>query len=407
MAEKKTVRDIEVSGKRVLVRVDFNVPFKPGTDEISNANRIVASLPTIRYLLGRRASVVLCSHLGRPRGRSIPELSLRPIRGRLAQYLDMRISFSESTDFRRIQEDVSRITPGEVILLENMRFHPGEETNAPEFSKELSDLAEFYVNDAFGASHRAHASIQGITGFLPSVAGLLLEEEIRSLEKVLLDPLRPFVAVLGGAKVSEKINVVNNLSLTADKILIGGGMAATFLNSTGIFVGSSPVEENFLEKAKKLLNNSPNTNVEIVLPVDVVVSAEFDSQSPYRTCPVSEIGEREMLLDIGPQTRDMYAKVLSDSSTVLWNGPMGVFEWDHYSEGTRLIASSIARDGIVSVIGGGSTVDAVSKFGLEARMTHISTGGGASLEFMEGKDLPGIVSLLDADESYEKGVSGL
>lgn len=406
MAEKKTVRDIEVSGKRVLVRVDFNVPFKPGTDEISNANRIVASLPTIRYLLGRRASVVLCSHLGRPRGRSIPELSLRPIRGRLAQYLDMRISFSESTNFRRIQEDVSRITPGEVILLENMRFHPGEETNAPEFSKELSDLAEFYVNDAFGASHRAHASIQGITGFLPSVAGLLLEEEIRSLEKVLLDPLRPFVAVLGGAKVSDKINVVNNLSLTADKILIGGGMAATFLNSTGIFVGSSPVEENFLEKAKKLLNNSPNTNVEIVLPVDVVVSAEFDSQSPYRTCPVSEIGEREMLLDIGPQTRDIYAKVLSDSSTVLWNGPMGVFEWDHYSEGTRLIANSIARDGIVSVIGGGSTVDAVSKFGLEARMTHISTGGGASLEFMEGKDLPGIVSLLDADESYEKGVSG-
>tara|TARA_Y100000815_G_scaffold183573_1_gene167295 strand:- start:1268 stop:2488 length:1221 start_codon:yes stop_codon:yes gene_type:complete len=406
VAEKKTVRDIEVSGKRVLVRVDFNVPFKPGTDEISNANRIVASLPTIRYLLGRRASVVLCSHLGRPRGRSIPELSLRPIRGRLAQYLDMRISFSESTNFRRIQEDVSRITPGEVILLENMRFHPGEETNAPEFSKELSDLAEFYVNDAFGASHRAHASIQGITGFLPSVAGLLLEEEIRSLEKVLLDPLRPFVAVLGGAKVSEKINVVNNLSLTADKILIGGGMAATFLNSTGIFVGSSPVEENFLEKAKKLLNNSPNTNVEIVLPVDVVVSAEFDSQSPHRTCPVSEIGEREMLLDIGPQTRDIYAKVLSDSSTVLWNGPMGVFEWDHYSEGTRLIANSIARDGIVSVIGGGSTVDAVSKFGLEARMTHISTGGGASLEFMEGKDLPGIVSLLDADESYEKGVSG-
>ena len=406
MAEKKTVRDIEVSGKRVLVRVDFNVPFKPGTDEISNANRIVASLPTIRYLLGRRASVVLCSHLGRPRGRSIPELSLRPIRGRLAQYLDMRISFSESTNFRRIQEDVSRITPGEVILLENMRFHPGEETNAPEFSKELSDLAEFYVNDAFGASHRAHASIQGITGFLPSVAGLLLEEEIRSLEKVLLDPLRPFVAVLGGAKVSDKINVVNNLSLTADKILIGGGMAATFLNSTGIFVGSSPVEENFLEKAKKLLNNSPNTNVEIVLPVDVVVSAEFNSQSPYRTCPVSEIGEREMLLDIGPQTRDIYAKVLSDSSTVLWNGPMGVFEWDHYSEGTRLIANSIARDGIVSVIGGGSTVDAVSKFGLEARMTHISTGGGASLEFMEGKDLPGIVSLLDADESYEKGVSG-
>ena len=406
MAEKKTVRDIEVSGKRVLVRVDFNVPFKPGTDEISNANRIVASLPTIRYLLGRRASVVLCSHLGRPRGRSIPELSLRPIRGRLAQYLDMRISFSESTNFRRIQEDVSRITPGEVILLENMRFHPGEEINAPEFSKDLSDLAEFYVNDAFGASHRAHASIQGITGFLPSVAGLLLEEEIRSLEKVLLDPLRPFVAVLGGAKVSDKINVVNNLSLTADKILIGGGMAATFLNSTGIFVGSSPVEETFLEKAKKLLNNSPNTNVEIVLPVDVVVSAEFNSQSPYRTCPVSEIGEREMLLDIGPQTRDIYAKVLSDSSTVLWNGPMGVFEWDHYSEGTRLIANSIARDGIVSVIGGGSTVDAVSKFGLEARMTHISTGGGASLEFMEGKDLPGIVSLLDADESYEKGVSG-
>ncbi len=405
MAEKKTVRDIEVSGKRVLVRVDFNVPFKPGTDEISNANRIVASLPTIRYLLGRGASVVLCSHLGRPRGEAIPELSLRPIRTRLAQYLDMRVSFSESTNFPIIREEVSRITPGEVILLENMRFHPGEETNALEFSKELSRLAEFYVNDAFGASHRAHASIQGITGFLPSVAGLLLEEEIRSLEKVLLDPLRPFVAVLGGAKVSDKINVVTNLSLTADKILIGGGMAATFLSATGKFVGSSLVEENFLEKAKKLLNNSPNSNVEIVLPVDVMVSAEFDSQSPYRICSVSEIGEREMLLDIGPQTRDIYAKVLSDSSTVLWNGPMGVFEWDHYSEGTRLIANSIARDGIVSVIGGGSTVDAVSKFGLEARMTHISTGGGASLEFMEGKDLPGIVSLLDADESNRKGVS--
>lgn len=406
MAEKKTVRDIEVSGKRVLVRVDFNVPFKPGTDEISNSNRIVASLPTIRYLLGRGASVVLCSHLGRPGGRSIKELSLRPIRGRLAQYLDMRVSFSESTNFQRIQQDVSRITPGEVILLENLRFHPGEEANTVEFSKELSDLAEFFVNDAFGASHRAHASIQGITGFLPSVAGLLLEEEIRSLEKVLLDPLRPFVAVLGGAKVSDKINVVNKLSLTANKILIGGGMAATFLSASGRFVGSSPVEENFLDKAKSLLNNSPDGNAKIVLPKDVVVSDEFDSQSPYRTCLVSEIGEREMLLDIGPQTRDIYAKVLSDSSTVLWNGPMGVFEWDHYSEGTRLIADAIARDGVVSVIGGGSTVDAVSKFGLEARMTHISTGGGASLEFMEGKDLPGIVSLLDADEPHDKGVVG-
>ncbi len=397
MPDKKTIRDVDVSGKKVLLRVDFNVPFKPGTVEISNTNRITSSLPTIRYLLDHGAAIIICSHLGRPRGKAVRSLTLGPIGEKLSQFLDVPVGFCPSIDFCEIDLFTRDLKSGQVVLLENLRFHVGEEENEAGFSLLLSGLADIYVNDAFGAAHRAHASTQGVTRYLPSVAGLLLEEEIRSLRHVMLDPPRPFTAVLGGAKISDKINVVKRLDSMADTVLIGGGMAATFLKAQGFNVGLSLVEENFLLEAETLVSNRDTRISGLMLPSDVVVSKSFHSDVEHRICEVSDIKYDEMLLDIGPQTVKKYVNVLEKSASVFWNGPMGVFEWEQYSLGTKLVAEAISAGGRTSVIGGGSTVEAISKFGLEGRMTHISTGGGASLEFLEGKNLPGIESLTDFD----------
>lgn len=397
MPDKKTIRDVDVSGKKVLLRVDFNVPFKPGTVEISNTNRITSSLPTIRYLLDHGAAIIICSHLGRPDGKKVSSLTLGPISEKLTQFLDVPVNFCPSIDFCKIDLFVKDLKPGEVILLENLRFHPGEEENEAEFALWLSGLADIYVNDAFGAAHRAHASTQGVTKHLTSVAGLLLEEEIRSLRHVMFDPPRPFTAVLGGAKISDKIDVVTRLGSMADTVLIGGGMAATFLKSQGFNVGLSLVEDNFLSEAEALVARSSPPASGLMLPSDAVVSTAFHSEAEHRICEVSDIEPDEMFLDIGPQTAENYVRVLENSASVFWNGPMGVFEWEQYSHGTKLVAEATSVGARVSVIGGGSTVEAISKFGLEGRMTHISTGGGASLEFLGGKKLPGIESLTGFD----------
>ena len=397
MPDKKTIRDVDVSGKKVLLRVDFNVPFKPGTVEISNTNRITSSLPTIRYLLDHGAAIIICSHLGRPDGKKVSSLTLGPIGEKLTQFLDVPVNFCPSIDFCKIDLFVKDLKPGEVILLENLRFHPGEEENEAEFALWLSGLADIYVNDAFGAAHRAHASTQGVTKHLTSVAGLLLEEEIRSLRHVMFDPPRPFTAVLGGAKISDKIDVVTRLGSMADTVLIGGGMAATFLKAQGFYVGLSLVEDNFLSEAEALVARSSPPASGLMFPSDAVVSTAFHPEAEHRICEVSDIEPDEMFLDIGPQTAENYVRVLENSAAVFWNGPMGVFEWEQYSHGTKLVAEATSVGARVSVIGGGSTVEAISKFGLEGRMTHISTGGGASLEFLGGKKLPGIESLTDFD----------
>ncbi len=395
MSLKKSVRDVEVSGQKILVRVDFNVPFSPGTLEIANTKRITASIPTLQYLLDNDAAIIICSHLGRPKGREVSGLSLRPIWDKLNQMLGLESEFCPSLDFPEISAAAQRVNSGEVLLLENLRFHAGEESNDPRFAQNLASLADIYVNDAFGAAHRNHASVQGITNYIPSVAGLLLEKEILSLQSVLTTPKRPFTAVLGGAKVSDKINVVRNLMTVADNILIGGGMAATFLVAESVFVGDSQVEESFIDSAKQLMKESRALDCEIVLPTDAVVSKCFGPDSSNRICDVSDIHDGEILLDVGPSTSILFKDVLSATASALWNGPMGVYEWPQYSKGTKTVAESLSRENITSVIGGGSTVDAVSSLGLEARMNHVSTGGGASLEFLEGRDLPGIASLID------------
>ena len=395
MPLKKTVRDIELSEQKILVRVDFNVPFSPGTLEIANTNRICASIPTLQYLLDKGASVIICSHLGRPNGREVEGLSLKPIWDKLNQMLGLHSQFCPSLDFSEISAVAKKLNVGDVLLLENLRFHKGEESNDLKFSQNLAKLADVYVNDAFGAAHRNHASVQGITNYIPSVAGLLLEKEILSLQSVLTAPKRPFTAVLGGAKVSDKINVVRNLMTVADNILIGGGMAATFLAAESVFVGDSKVEESFIDSARQLMKESRALDCEIVLPTDAVVSKSFGPNSSNRICDVSDIQKGEMLLDVGPSTSILFKDVLSATASALWNGPMGVYEWPQYLKGTKTVAESLSREDITSVIGGGSTVDAVSSLGLEARMDHVSTGGGASLEFLEGRDLPGIMSLMD------------
>ena len=395
MPLKKTVRDIELSGQKILVRVDFNVPFSPGTLEIANTNRISASIPTLQYLLDKGASVIICAHLGRPNGREVEGLSLKPIWDKLNQMLGLHSQFCPSLEFSEISAVAKKLEVGDVLLLENLRFHEGEESNDLKFSQNLASLADVYVNDAFGEAHSHHASVQGITNYIPSVARLLLEKEILSLQSVLTAPKRPFTAVLGGAKVSDKINVVRNLMTVADNILIGGGMAATFLAAESVFVGDSKVEESFIDSARQLMKESRALDCEIVLPTDAVVSKSFGPNSSNRICDVSDIQKGEMLLDVGPSTSILFKDVLSATASALWNGPMGVYEWPQYLKGTKTVAESLSRDDITCVIGGGSTVDAVSSLGLEARMDHVSTGGGASLEFLEGRDLPGIMSLMD------------
>ena len=395
MARKQTVRDIEVDGKTVLVRADFNVTFVPGTTTISDDSRIRATLPTIEYLLCRNASVILCSHLGRPKGMVTPELRMQPVSDRLVEILGRRVLQANEPTGADVRSTVDTMAAGDVVILENLRFSPGEEDNDTAFAEELASLAEVYVNDAFGAAHRAHASTEGVTHFLPSVAGLLMERELEMLGTVLESPKLPLVVVAGGAKVSDKLQVIERFVGRASTLVVGGGMAATFLKAQGLEVGDSLVEDDLVGRAGEILGSS---ETEVMLPSDVVVSPEFAEDAPTRIVEVSEIEAGWRIMDIGPDTAGRYANALEDAGTVLWNGTMGVFEWLPFSEGTRRLAEGLAGQGeVLSVIGGGSTAEAVTSLGLADRMTHVSTGGGASLEFLEGRELPGVAGLTDAE----------
>ena len=388
---KKTVEDINVSGKKVLVRCDFNVPLKDG--EITSDKRIVASLPTIKYLIDHNAKVILCSHLGRPKGEFKPEFSLAPVAKRLSELLGKEVKMAKDVVGESAQALAAELKDGDVMLLENVRFHAEETKNDPEFSKALASLAEIYVNDAFGSAHRAHSSTTGVADYLPAVCGYLIQKEIEFMGGALENPKRPLVAILGGAKVSDKIGVINNLLDKVDTLIVGGGMAYTFFVAKGYHVGTSLVEEDKVELAKDMMNKAAEKGVKFLLPIDNVVGKEFDADTEYQTINSDEFPEGWMGLDIGPKTRELFADAVKGSGTVIWNGPMGVSEWDHFANGTIAVATAVAESGAISIIGGGDSAAAVQKLGFADKMSHISTGGGASLEFLEGKELPGIAAL--------------
>ena len=398
MNSKLTIEDVEISGQRALVRVDYNVPFQEGTSTISDDTRIKASIPTLKHLINKGCSLVLCSHLGRPKGKRYPGLSLKPIATRLGEILEQKIQFVEDCVSEEAAATASKLGKGEILLLENLRFHRGEEENNLAFAEQLSELAEVFINDAFGAAHRAHASTSGITKFLPSYAGLLLDKEVTYLENALKNPKLPFTAMLGGAKVSDKINVVNRLTKIASNICIGGGMAATFLAASNKEIGNSSIEADFISLAQALLNKNTANNVNLILPIDVVVVKTFLKDSDFLAKSVGDLDDDDIIVDIGPTTADYYSSIIQKSETILWNGPMGVYEWEKARAGTHSVAKALANGSMLSIIGGGSTVDAVNFFGLQAQMTHVSTGGGASLELLEGKELPGVASLRDKTE---------
>ena len=388
---KKTVRDVDVSGKRVLVRADLNVPLDANR-EVNDDTRVVAALPTIRYLMEREARVILCSHLGRPKGKVKDDLRLDPVAGKLSELLGKSVRKVDDCVGSEVEAAVQAMQPGEVSLLENLRFHPEEEANDPDFSRSLASLADLYVNDAFGTAHRAHASTSGVTEYLPSVAGLLMEKEIEFLGRALESPPHPFVAILGGAKISGKILVIDNLLDKVDALLIGGGMANTFFKALGHEVGDSLVEDDSLTTARRLVDRGVG---KLVLPVDVAVADSFSAEAQYRVMPVDEVGEHGMILDIGPATVERFREALAGAKMVVWNGPMGVFEFAPFAKGTIAVAEMLAEMNAVTIIGGGDSVAAVEQAGLADRMTHISTGGGASLKFLEGADLPGLSALDD------------
>jgi len=390
MFNKKTIEDIDLKGKKVLVRVDFNVPLKDGG--VGDDTRIRAALPTIEYLLKQNAVVILCSHLGRPKGGPDPKYSLKPVADYLAKLLKKPVAFAPDCIGPEAEAAAKALKPGEVLVLENTRFHPEEEKNDMGMAKQLASLAEVFVNDAFGTAHRAHASTEGVTHFLPAVAGYLLEKEIKYLGQAIADPKRPFVAIMGGSKISDKIGVIKNLLTKADSILIGGGMANTFFKAQGYPVADSLVEDDSLETAKELLSLGGQ---KLRLPVDVVLGDRFDAEAATKTMSVGPIPEGWRILDIGPETVKAYGKVIDAAGTVVWNGPMGVFEFPKFAVGTFGIAKAIAASKAVSIIGGGDSVAAIQESGLADKITHISTGGGASLEMLEGLDLPGVAALLD------------
>ncbi len=390
MFNKKSVKDVDVKEKRVLVRVDFNVPLKDG--KISDDTRIQAALPTIQYLLDHGASVILCSHLGRPKGGPDPVFSLKPISEYLSKLISKPVNFAKDCIGPLAEEAARALKPGEILLLENTRFHPEEEKNDLGMSRQLAALADLYVNDAFGSAHRAHASTEGVAHFLPAVAGFLMEKEIQYLGQAIDQPKRPFVAILGGAKVSDKIGVIKNLLKKADEILIGGGMANTFFKAQGFAVGDSLVEDDVLETAHELLQAGSS---HLHLPIDVVIANQFENEAQKKTMKVGEVPDGWRILDIGPETIKEYDNLIKKAGTVVWNGPMGVFEFPNFAMGTFEIAKSVAGSGAVSVIGGGDSVAAVMQTGLADKITHISTGGGASLEMLEGIALPGLVALQD------------
>lgn len=391
---KLTVKDIAVQGKAVFVRVDFNVPLT-ADGNVGDDTRIRAALPTIKYLQERGAKVVLASHLGRPKGKADPKYSLRPVVDRLAALLGTPVVFAADCIGAPARDAVERLQAGQVLLLENLRFHAAEEKNDPEFARELAALAEVYVNDAFGTAHRAHASTEGVTHYLqPAVAGFLLEKEIEFLGKALENPERPFVAILGGSKVSDKIAVVENLLGKVDSLLIGGGMANTFLVAQGYSLGKSLVEQDRVELARELLHKAKQAGIKIHLPVDAVVAASIDEAAGH-VVSVTAVSGDEMILDIGPETSRSFAGVVSTARMVVWNGPMGVFEKPAFSQGTIAVAQALAASQAVSIVGGGDSAAAIEQAGMAEQITHISTGGGASLEFLEGKQLPGVAALTD------------
>ena len=394
--QRKTVRDIDVAGRRVLVRVDFNVPLDDGrvVDDI----RLRASLPTITYLKEQGARVILCSHLGRPGGRVVEEARLGPVAERLGQLLGGPVEYVRECIGPEVEEAVTGLQAGEVLLLENVRFHPEEQENAPEFAGSLAALAEVFVNDAFGAAHRSHASVVGVPQRLPAVAGLLMERELEALGRVLHDPGRPFAAILGGAKVSDKIAVLENLLGRVDLLLIGGGMAATFFKALGYEVGASLLEEERVEYAGRVMAEAVERGVRLLLPQNLVLAREFAPGSPPMTVDAGQIPQDWRIMDVGPATVTAFREALKGCRTVLWNGPMGVFEFPAFSQGTRGLAQAIGElTDAVTVVGGGSTAEAVTSLGLAGRMTHVSTGGGASLEFLEGRELGGVAALLEKE----------
>ena len=390
MFSKKTLLDIDVAGKKVLVREDLNVPIADGA--VGDATRIKAALPTIQYLIDKGAAVILISHLGRPGGERKEEYSLKPVAEYLKKTLDAKVSFVDDCIGQEAQKAATELKAGSVLLMENTRFHPGEKSNDPEFGKELASLADVFVNDAFGTSHRAHASNVGVSGHLPSVAGFLIEKEIEYLGNVIDNPERPFIAILGGAKVSGKIGVINNLIGKVDQILIGGGMANTFFAAQGIRMGKSLVEEDALVLAKDLLEKAGE---KLILPVDLVIGDQFSNDALKQTMPVGDIPEGWMALDIGPETLALFKKSINASKTIVWNGPMGVFEFPSFSEGTFGLARLISESESLSIIGGGDSAAAINQAGLEDKITHISTGGGASLQMLEGTPLPGLETIQD------------
>lgn len=390
MFNKKTVRDIDVNGKRVFVRVDFNVPVKDGV--VGDDTRIQAALPTIRYLLENNAAVILASHLGRPKGGPDPKYSLKPVADHLSKLMGQPVAFAEDCIGPVAEKAAKALQPGQVLVLENTRFHPEEQENDENMSRELAALADVYVNDAFGSAHRAHASTAGIAAFLPAVAGFLLEKEILYLGQAIEDPKRPFVAILGGAKISDKIGVIRNLLDKADSILVGGGMANTFFKAQGYPVADSLVEDEALETARELLASG---STKLRLPVDVVLADKFEVEAAHKVMQTGPVPDGWRILDIGPETREAYAKVIHGANTVVWNGPMGVFEFPSFAEGTFAIARAVAESDAISIIGGGESVAAINQSGLSDKITHISTGGGASLEMLEGLVLPGVAALLD------------
>ena len=400
--DKKTVRDLDVAGKKVLVRVDFNVPLND-KGEITDDTRITASLPTIQYLLEQKAAVILMAHLGRPKGQVKPELSLAPVAKHLGKLLGKKILFAPDCVGEAAQAAASKLKPGHILLLENLRFHKEEEKNDMDFAEKLASLADMYVNDGFGVSHRAHASVEGVTHFLPAAAGFLLEKEIQYVGQAVTNPLHPFVAIIGGAKVSDKIGVISNLLDKVDSLLIGGGMANTFLAAQGYKMGKSLVEEDKLDLAKELLAKAKKNKVNMLLPTDLVMAAAFAPDAEHVTEKVKNLNQAYMALDIGAETSKAYAEALADAKMIVWNGPMGVFEMDAFCKGTEAVAKAVAKSRATSIVGGGDSVAAIEKLGLAKRITHISTGGGASLEYLEGKVLPGVAAL---DDLRRKMIAG-
>ncbi|MGE5494352.1 MAG: phosphoglycerate kinase [Burkholderiales bacterium] len=386
---KKTIRDIDLAGKKVLVRVDFNVPLND-KKEITDDTRIVAALPTIQYLRDQSSKIILCSHLGRPDGVFNPKYSLAPVAAKLEKLMGCKITFANDVIGESAQAAVQNVREGEIVLLENLRFHKEETANDPGFAKKLASFADIYVNDAFGAAHRAHASTAGVADYIPAVAGFLIEKELKALGGALDNPTRPFLAILGGAKVSDKIGVIENLITKVDWIILGGGMAYTFLKAKGMEVGTSLVDEARIELAAGLLKKAETKGVEIFLPVDSIIADKFDAKANTQVVPSDEITPGWMGLDIGPSSRMLFADKVRKAKTVIWNGPMGVFEMEPFSEGTKSIAKAMAETEAMTIIGGGDSAAAVKIFGYAQNIDHISTGGGASLEFLEGKELPGI-----------------